>query len=93
MMEPYATKWVAAKTELTEEKEHFGGLVKTGGEENTGEISFTDLADSIAKACNDFDQAGFEVISIMSVDRGIRVSGAYGHSITAGAIITAKKMD
>ncbi len=91
-MEPYVTKWVAARTETSEEKEHLGGLIKTGGGENTGEISFMELADSIALACNDLAQDRYEVISILPVDRGIGVSGAYGHSITAGVIITAKKV-
>jgi len=92
-MDPYLTKWIPASSLRTEEKEHLGGLIKVGGGENSGKLETEELRAEIQKTCNELAQHGYEVISILPVDKGVGVHGAYGHSITAGIMITAKRKE
>jgi hypothetical protein len=86
----YKSVFVQAPTGTMEVRKLFGG---TKTVQNTLWIDAPALAKACESACNELASAGYEVISIVDINRGTLLpvgSGAAGWSVTQGLLITAK---
>ena len=88
-MTEYRTLWIEAVLETKERKKMLGD--GTVVEPDQYQIDGPALADQIATACNAAEDDGYEIISILPVDRGREFMSAIAYSITAGVILTARK--
>lgn len=89
-MTEYRTLWIEANVETIERPKVLGkGTVEQADKQ---QIDGEALADAIASACNAASAEGYEVFSILGVDRARITAGGYGaHSITDGVILTARR--
>lgn len=88
-MSEYRTLWIEADSELKERKKMLGD--GTISEPDKYQVDGQKLAADIAHACNAADDDGYEIISILPIDRGQDEMGANAHSITDGVILAARK--
>lgn len=93
---------------MTDTPKYITRSIKVGASESEKKIPFTkmtrnvadphfvateDLADAIAKACNELDALGYDIISILPTIRGESKAtshSGYGYSVTDGVVITGK---
>jgi len=88
-MTEYRSLWIEAVSEMKERKKILGeGIV---AEPDRYQVDGEKLADQIATACNAANDDGYEIISIMPIDRGREHMGTYAYSMTDGVILTARK--
>jgi len=85
----YKTLWIEAALETKERKKVMGEGTVT--EPDRYQIDAQLLANKIEDACNAAEADGYDIISIMPVDRGREYMGSIAYSITDGVILTAKK--
>ena len=88
-MSEYRTLWIEAVLELKERKKAIGDGTVT--EPDKYQIDSQKLASDIEHACNAADEEGYEIISILPIDRGREYMSSFGYSITDGVILTARK--
>lgn len=91
-MTKYRTLWIEAIPGTQERNKVLGqGTVTTEDEQK---VDGPALADAIADACNAADAEGYQIISILAIDRARITGGGYGsHSITGGVILTARQKE
>jgi hypothetical protein len=89
-MTEYRSLWIEATPETKERQKVLGGgTVSTADRQ---QVDGAALAKAIASACNAADSEGYDVLSILGVDRARITAGGYGaHSITDGVILTARR--
>jgi len=88
-MSVYKTLWIEATLETKERKKVIGDGTVT--EPDNYQIDAAALAKEIEVACNAAEADGYDIISILPIDRGRDVMGAIAYSITDGVILTAKR--
>ncbi len=88
-MSEYRTLWIEANLETKERQKILGE--GTVSEPDNYQIDSAQLARDIEIACNAADDDGYEIISILPIDRGREYMSSLGYSITDGVILTARK--
>ena len=88
-MSEYRTLWIKAISETKERRKIIGEGTVT--KPNQYEVDAPKLADQIAEACNAAEADGYDIISIIPIDRGREHMGEFAYSITDGVILTARK--
>jgi len=85
----YRTLFIEAKP-LNKERDKFLGD-GTVSEKDSYRTDAATLAQEIEQACNAADEDGYEIISILPIDRGGEHMQSLSFSITHGVILTARR--